>query len=223
MNIKAVVAGVALACAAAANGADRITAGAVWQPGMGFMQSAHEACDKRMASGFDACFIETMSRAGAPAQAVDFAKRLVARPNGLVAIMRDFRRSGGQVDIAYVLYPFRANENQACLLVNGNPDVIDIDDPEAIAPPVWKTSAAFQTLAKRYPNISVWPGDRSGTGYPRVSARTDAAGGQRFVFSYTFRDGCHACAVVGSGEIGFDFDTAGRPAGKTVLGVAAKK
>ena len=180
------------------------------------MSSAHDACDKRMASGFDACFIEMMSQSGAPAPAVDFAKRLVA-------IVRDFRRTGGPVDVAYVLYPFRANENDAALLVNGTPDIVDIDDPKAIAPPAWKATPAFQALARRYPNVSVWPGDRSGSAYPRVVACDDPPGGQRFVFAYTFRDGCHACAVVASGEMGFDFDKSGTPTGRSVVNVTANK
>ena len=215
-------AAVALACAAGAAGADRLTAAAVWQPGGAFMKSVHERCDARMASGFDACFIEAMSREGAPAAAVDFAKRMVARPNGLVATMRSFRRTGGAVDVAYVQYPFRANENDACLLVNGTPDIVDVDDPKGIEPAAWSAHAAFQTLQKRYSNISVWPGDRTGTAYPRVTAAPGASGGQRFVFSFTFRDGCHACAVVGSGEMAFDFDTAGRRISQTVVTVIPK-
>ena len=222
MHIRTAVAIGALACAAAAAGADRITAAAIWQPSAAFMKSAHDTCDQRMASGFDACFIEAMARGGAPAAAVDFAKRMAARPNGLVATVRSFRRTDGPVDVAHVLYPFRANENDACLLVNGNPDIVDVDDPQAIAPPAWKANPAFQALEKRYPNISVWPGDRTSTASPRVAVSPGGSGGQRFVFSYIFRDACHACAVVGSGEMAFDFDKAGRRAGQSVVTITPR-
>ena len=63
-----------------------------------------------------------MEKAGAPPAAVAFARR-VDRQGYLVAF-----RETGRVDVAFAEYPFLANENAVCLLVNGTPPAIDVDD-----------------------------------------------------------------------------------------------
>src|SRR5690242_1912177 len=99
-----------LTCALAV-AADVASPEAVWQPGMQFMKDVHSACDASKYPSFGECFVARMQQAGAPPQAVAFTKLIHNE-----GYMRDSRQIG-KVSVAYVLYPFRANENQGWLLV----------------------------------------------------------------------------------------------------------
>jgi hypothetical protein len=136
------------------------------------------------------------------------------------AYLRDFRRVG-PVDIAYVTYPFRANENEGILLVNGTPASIDIDNQRLLSKTELAKNPTYVELAKKYPQISLWPGDRYGTDNPLVKDLPQS--GRRFVVHYRLRNLCHACAVVGSAQFGFDFNQAGRFLGTKLLQVDASR
>lgn len=177
-----------------------IGADALWQPGMQGMQDIKEKCGS--APDFGACFAAQMQKEGASPQAVAFTKL-----TGNTGFMRDFRETG-RVDVAYVNYPFRANENQGCLLVNGSPRTVDVDDTSIFSKNDLLKNSQYAGLAKKYPNVTIFPGDRSGTNYP--VAENLAGGGQRFVVSYRLLDGCHACERLGSVSYAFDFDAKGK-------------
>jgi predicted secreted protein len=70
-----------------------------------------------------------------------------------------------------------------------------------------RKNGAYAALAAQYPNISVWPGDRFDTKLPTVTAT--GWGTQVFMVPYVLRDGCHACAEIGTLTLGFAFDTQG--------------
>ena len=113
-------------------------------------------------------------------------------------------------------YPFRANENDAWLLVNGTPALIDVDDRHYLALAAMRGSAGLSaSFDRRYPNVSFWPGDRGVTG-PQV-----ARGGREFVVGYQLRDQCHACATVGQVRFAFDFEAEGRFLGTRLISVIA--
>ena len=199
---------------------DRVTSAAIWQPGMDFLREAHEACDRLHAPDYGGCFADQMARAGAPAAAVAFARRLNERPDGqgIVGVLRDFRDTG-RVDLAFVFYPLRANENEGCLLVNGLPSLIDVDSRAWLPDEALEKNRTYAALALQYPQISLWPGDRFGSRFARAMAGPQ--GGQRFIFPYLLRDGCHACATIGTVQIAFDFDRTGGFLGTHLLRVTA--
>ncbi len=194
-----------------AQGPRRFDAGALFQPGMSTMQAARERCSKVPGAQFGECFVEQMRAAGASPQAVDFMHAV--DNNGF---MRDFRDTG-RVDVAFAFYPFAANENQHCLLVNGNPDLIDVDDYKLLPKNELAKNPAYSALLRKFPNIAVFPGDRFGTKF--MTAVHLPAGGQRFVIPYVLVDGCHACARVGALQLAFNFDEAGKFLGTKVAGV----
>jgi len=113
------------------------------------------------------------------------------------------------VDVAYVYYPFRANENEGCLLVNGNPVLIDVDALDSLPQSGMHRDPAYVSLVAQYPKLSMWPGDRNGKLDP-VVAEIAPDRTRRFVVHYRFRDGCHACAQIGAASFGFEFDHNGR-------------
>lgn len=186
-----------------------VGADAVWEPGPSFMNAVHAKCDSLSFPQLGQCFAEVMRDAGAPPGALAFTRRM-----GDEAWLRSFRDTG-RVDIAYITRPFRANENQGVLLVNGDPALVDVDDFDQVAQGDLKKDPVYAELAKRFPEISLWPGDRFGADYPVV--RLLPGGGQRFHAGYLLRDGCHACREIGSAVFAFDFAADGKFKGTKLM------
>lgn len=198
--------------------ASRVDSHAQWQAGTSFIAEVHEACAKVPYPKFQDCYFDQMQRSGASPQAVAFSQQLVKEDPGLMGFMRDFRNAG-RVDVAYVVCPFRANENDVWLLINGSPPIIDVDNLSRLPQDQLAENPTYMNIAKEYPNVDLWPGDRAGTKDLAVSKRS--GGGQRFVVSYYLQNGCHACARVGSAAFAFDFDSTGKFLGASLLEVKA--
>lgn len=176
--------------------------GAVWAPPAEFLAKMHKACDKGPPAGFGECFVSQMQKAGAPPPAVAFARSTENQ-----GYLREFRDTG-KVDVAQADFPFRANQNQVCFLVNGEPPMLDVDDPKWTSADALAEDTTYAALLKRFPNLAVFPGLRFGVTAPR--AGNLKSGGQRFVVDYLLRDGCRACATVGALRVSFDFDVNGQ-------------
>lgn len=187
----------------------KIGASAIWQPPQDFLDKAHSVCDKGAgAASFDQCFMNQIAAAGAPADAVSFARMLYQQNGGLVGIMTAFKKYG-PVDVAQVFYPLRANDNYALLLVNGNPEILDVDDMQKLDRAAMEQDSMFQAVKQRFPQTDLWPADHSGsTPWPRVQLLP--AGGTEFIVSYRLINGCHACQHVGLARFGWDFDASGK-------------
>lgn len=187
----------------------KIGSSAVWQPPKDFITNAHTACDKSAnPAGVAECFIRQMSAAGAPADAVSFSRMLYKQTDGMVGIMTAFKKYGA-VDAAQVLYPLRANDNYALLLVNGDPKILDVDDFKKLDHAAMEQNGFFQAIKKRFPQTDLWPGDHSASDpWPRVQPLT--GGGTEFVVNYQLINGCHACQHVGIARFGWEFDASGK-------------
>jgi len=155
-----------------------------------------------------------MQKAGAPPAALAFARRVDGQ-----GYLRAFREAG-RVDVALAEYPFRANENAVCLLVNGTPASIDVDDLSGLDRQALEANPEYAALARSHPRIAIFPGSRGGARGP--AALRLSGGGQRFVVSYALRDGCHACKTVGEAQLRFDFDVEGRFRGVAVQRVSPR-
>jgi hypothetical protein len=184
--------------------------GAVWTPPADFRAAFHAACDGTDPD-MSACFLRQMQAAGASAAALDFSRRTGGQ--GYLAYFRD----AGAVDVAYAEYPFRANANRVVFLVNGEPPMIDVDDPARIDPKALAANSVYAVLRKGVSNLTIFPGDRSEARFPRVLSRQ--GGGHSYVFPYELTDGCHACTVVGEAYVAFDFDARGRLEGTSIVRV----
>ncbi len=190
-----------------------IGSSAIWHPAKNLLNSVKKECSQPQYPNFDECFLAQMEKSGASADAVAFARQI-----GNSGFMRDFRKAG-RVDIAYISYPFRANDTQACLLVNGDPNAVDVDDSKLWPQELLTKNPTYAALARKYPNISVWPGERTGTTYPKATALS--TGGQNFIVNYYLQNGCHTCARIGAASFGFHFDATGKFAGARLAGVQA--
>lgn len=199
-----------LATAICTEAADRVTAAAVWRPTVGSMRRFHRQCDRRTGGEFDTCFAAAMARAGASPAALGFTRRL-----GNEAYLQALDETSGPVAVAHVFYPFRANENDAWLLVNGAPPLIDVDDRHYLDLAALRASPAYAAIRRQYPHVSFWPGDR-GAAAPQISRS-----GREFVVGYLLRDLCHACATIGHVRFAFEFDASGKFLGTRLISVVA--
>jgi len=162
---------------------------------------------------YDACIYQKLRLGGASPQAIDFAKAMAASRNGL-AYMTGLRRPlFGRVSPAFIVYPGRANTNGAVLLVNGIPSSIDAESASMSAAPAVAADARFRAIQLDHPRAALWA-------TPSFDVeRARPGGGQRFIFRAPILDGCHACAVVGTAEVGYDFDRAGIYRGVKLIAV----
>lgn len=174
----------------------------VWVPSNDALEEMRRDC--LGVEGVDemACVAQVMERFGASSSA-----RTFSRMASELAFMNKFEEVG-LVDVAYVLFPFRANENQGCYLVNGEPPLVDVDDFELLDKASLERNAQYKAIRGEYPQVTLWPGDRSPEGF--LSYRIFEDGRHRFVFDYYLRDGCRACPMVGVAVFAFDFDPWGR-------------
>ncbi len=167
-----------------------------------------ENCRTDQAAPVEACLIKTMTDAKADPQAIAAATMLQASDSpGYVSA---FRREG-KVGIATVTYPYRANTNEATLLVPTTGRPINVDDlHEGL-----KDNSDYQTLLKTYPDASPFA--------PATLVRVEPLGsGQRFIFSTPLRT-CHACETVGVQEIPYDFDSNGAAIPQPLIWVRASE
>ena len=188
--------------ATAADAPPPVGADAVWRPPANFAETVHEACGGSEGARLSDCFVAQMRKAGASSAALAFARRV----NGM-GYLTGFQEAG-RVDLAFAEYPFRANENQLCFLVNGSPPLLDVDDLERLDRAALAANADYAVLARQVPSLAIFPGRRSPGRSVRAVRLRD--GGQGFSIPYTLRDGCHACRIVGDLELRWDFDVEGR-------------
>ena len=191
-----------------------VTVNVVFAGDTKFVDAVKTICQDPHADKLQDCFAEEMKKAGASAAAVEFSRQL-----GEPGFVRDFR-AAGPVDIAYVLYPYRANENQSWVIVNGTPPAIDVDNSKlvTIAARALKNNASYTGLAKAHPELSPWPGDRYSTEIPDVEM--GANGGVHIVVNYRLREKCHSCAVLGHAWYSFEFDAKGIFAGARLMAIS---
>lgn len=183
--------------------------GAVWNAAPSFVGKVQAKCGALVSPKLGECFVGVMQEAGASSAAAAFARRMDGD-----AWMRAFRESG-RVAVAYITYPFRANENQGVLLVNGDPDLIDVDDFVLPMKAALEKDHVYAGLVKRFPDTSFWPGDRYTADFPVSESRP--GGGQRFHAGYVLRNGCHACEQIGSAVFAFDFAANGKFTGTKLM------
>lgn len=170
-------------------------------------------CSHLSGAEFQACFISLMRNLGASPAALRFTSL-----TDTAGYVRNFRNAG-KVDIAYVFYPFRANENFGIVLVNGNPEMVDVDDFSVIDLAALKSDSTYLKIVREFPDAAVWPGDRYRLDMPKSETLPD--GTQRFLVGYWLQNGCHACERIGTIVYAFDFDKQGKFLGTKLVTVTA--
>ena len=180
------------------------------------MSFAHAACDKSASPGIAECFITQMTKAGAPADAVNFTRELYKQSHGDVGVMTGFQPVS-PVDFAWITYPLRANTNYGLLLVNGDPRMVNVENLKQLDRKTMEASPQFKDLRYQFPQVDIWPGDRDGKTWP--NSQTGPDGGVQFIVGYPLINGCHACARAGFAMFNWNFTAQGKFVGTTFVGM----
>jgi predicted secreted protein len=185
----------------------------VWRPSQSILAAIRTKCGAGNAADLQSCFVAEMKNQGASNASMAFTQSMANSGQ----IYLNFFRKTGKVSIGYFTYVFRANEMNGVVLLNGDPSPIDVDDPKYLTVDMLKQNPVYQQLAMQHPNISSWPGDRTNHLYPLM--RDTDSGGQQALVRYLLKDGCHACANVGSARVAFNFDANGKLIGTQLMNV----
>lgn len=192
----------------------RIGPSAIWLPGADFLKNASAACDRSYNAPAD-CFINQMANAGAPADAIRFSRRLCHQSGGEFGIMWGFRKLG-PVDIAKVLYPLRGSTLHGLLLLNGDPEILDVDDLKRLDRHGLEKDEEYQLLRKDYSTLELWAGDRYGTAWPMARKRKDD--GQSFDIYYMLNPVRPVGRWVSGARFDWNFDAQGNFLGTKFTG-----
>ena len=199
--------------------ATKYTASAIWPLTQDFLKSAHAACDSDASKTAD-CFIEQMTKAGAPPDAVRFTRALYSSTKqfGVMGAIKDYP----PVAIAWVVFPLRANHNDALLFVNGTPPFVDLDNMQEFDKTALQKDPLFLQWKANAPQLDVYPAERS-AGAPLVQyARVwpgPKPGDLQFVYSYPLLNGCATCEQSGFANYLWNFDSSGKFLGTKLLSV----
>ena len=158
-----------------------------------------------------ACLYGVLQRDGAPAETVEFlnAEQQAAPTDDLgypVAI-----RGIGRIKAVEIFDPGLGME--------GTSEFVFVNGPDGIVRPkidinqVTSLSSDFQNFKAMYPQVEPWDGM---VFHKEILL---ANRGQQFQFTEILLNGCHACAGLGTLNIGLNFDVSGHYVGVSVLGV----
>jgi predicted secreted protein len=189
----------------------KITSAAIWNPSMQTMDEITTNCGGYQGKDLEQCFVSVMQKSGASKQAIAFTGLL-----GNKGYMKGFRKLK-LVDAAFVYFPLRQSDHEGCMLVNGSPAILDVDDNSILDMNDMEKDPLYTSLAQQFQEISLWPGDRQGTDYPYVETLPHKS--ERVVVNYRLRNGCNTCNLIGFVEFGFDFDSTGAFLGTKFLSI----
>ncbi|MFH1233889.1 MAG: hypothetical protein V1649_04560 [Patescibacteria group bacterium] len=130
------------------------------------------------------CVIPVMRKYKASQVAIDFF-------NKTGWFMADFQEMG-KVDLARIVTPWRANDNEQAALVNGSPQIVYIEEE---AGNFSEKLVNFNKVVGTFPKYTFWSGDY---GYIRQE-------GESFLFKFDLKNGCHACSTGYWAIVSFDF------------------
>jgi hypothetical protein len=161
------------------------------------------------------CLYAVLQRTGAPADTVAFLNaEQQAAPTDDLGYPIAFRGSG-RVKSVEIFDPG--------LGMDGITEFVFVNGPDGILRPktdinqATASNATYQQFRATYPQVTPW----DGMTYVKETVSTD--GTQQFQFKQTLLNGCHACAVLGTLQLGFNFDSNGHYVGMSVLGIDPEK
>lgn len=186
----------------------RIAAKAVFVPDPSLIDTVRATCASK--EDLMSCYVGLIQKAGASDEAVNFIK-LMDEPGYMTKL-----KKVGPVDIAFAEFPFRANENHGIFLVNGKPEIVNIDDLPVALSAMMRQDPNYQALKKKYPEIDLFMGERISENSISVER---LEGETRFTAAYRLTEGCRACKDVGQARFRFDFRNDGTFERKILLDV----
>lgn len=196
---------------------EQIGASAVWNPGQKELQEIQDNCKRLSGDLYVRCFTDEMTDFGASPEAVDFTQLYAENHAGKLAFLKGFHPLDA-VDLGYTAAP-GGESNQGWVLLNGSPEILNVDDDEIISQANIIHDPLFAALRSSHPRAGIFPdrADRPLDGAPAMTKLPD--GGQRFLISYPIKDGCDTCALIGTAAIKLDFDAGGTFLGADLVNI----
>jgi hypothetical protein len=189
----------------------------VWQPPQNLATNANKACGgPSEGHKYADCFVTQMSKAGAPADAVNFTREFYKQNHGELAILTGFSHIG-RVDIAWVVYPLHQPANYGLFLVNGDPEFVNTEDLKQLDQKGMEQSFQYQDLKSLFPKAAIFPGNRDGRSWPNSQYGPD--GELQFIVGYPLRNGCPTCSNAGAALFTWNFTSNGKFSGTSFMGL----
>lgn len=205
----------------ASDGSDeQIGPPSVWHASDSQLHQVQQSCKGLEDDAYLHCFTSQMANMGASSEAIDFTQEYADDHDGRIAILRGFHALDA-VDLGYAFFPDDPESKQGWVLLNGSPDIFNVDDQESVPREQLSHNPQFLDLSAAHPKAGIYPdsSQRPDNGMPQV--RKTADGGQQFIIDYAIRDGCRTCALLGSASYSFDFAPSGTLRGAHLTNVAA--
>jgi len=149
------------------------------------------------------CVTNVMEQYNASSGAIDFTTKLGSD----LGYLNQFQEMG-KIDLGTVVFPFRANTNEAYYLINGSPILISTEisqDAEQKLITEMEKDPLYSEIKNKYPDIFFW-----GFAPQFVEKESLANNNERFIFEYRLVNGCRICDTEYAAQIGFDFSSNGK-------------
>lgn len=161
------------------------------------------------------CAANLMQQYGAAPEAVSFINLLSDK-----GYLNQFKKMG-RIGLGTVVFPDRANTNEAYYLLNGTPAIVSVEisqEQEQKITEEFKKDRLYKEMEEKYPNIWFW-----GFASEFVKKEMLFNGTERFVFQYNFVNGCRICETEYRGQIGFNFNLKGEFIGEKFISIVRKE
>ena len=150
------------------------------------------------------CIIDKLKAIGASAQAIAFAH--FAPVPSAIEYYKQYRNAAA----VYALMRWADGASGWCL-IGASGEAIGMWEPTGA-----EHDPKFAGFARVHPNAALWmPIDRDDA--PKVI--TIAGGAEWLIMPFKVKD-CHACAIIGDAQVGFDFDRSGRYRGAVLMNIS---
>lgn len=193
-----------------------ISSAAVWNPTEQELKHASQDCQGLSSDDYGVCFTDNMDELGASPEAVDFVQEYSDENGGALAILRSFHPVD-QVDFGQVSFPLSKEKGQSWVLLNGIPEVINVNEPKLISQSELEQNTDYTSLRAKYANLQI------SFNAAKPLARKTADGGQSFLVNYPLTQGCSTCTIAGQATYSFDFNAAGEFAGARLIKVTPNR
>jgi hypothetical protein len=194
---------------------------AVWQPGPDFVSKADAVCNasfsvhlSNAATQYGDCRIEQMAAAGAPTDAVNFAREFARQNLNEVVVMRSFRDIGS-ADLVSVIYPFRpllhgsqVSPMTGLVLISPDANRLFVGDPNKIYQPEIEGSSWYQEFKKKYPKLHLLENRQAHGGWISVKQQEDET--LQYRGGFMLNDGIRENQFLGFALFEWDFDASGK-------------
>lgn len=189
-----------------------INSAAVWNANEQELKQAEQDCNGLSGDDYTVCFTDNMDELGASPEAVDFTQEYADDYAGAIAILKSFHPVD-EVDLGQVFFPLSKEHGQRWVLLNGLPEIINLNDPKLLPQSDLEKAPEYVKLRAAHPGVEI------SFNAAKPLAKKTVDGGQSFLVSYPLIEACANCKPAGEATYSFDFDATGEFQGAKLVKV----